>query len=57
MKKLKIAGQFSVEIVSEQLLFTWNIVFGGFYLKIGSKLNRNFCIVFSNFTQKVEKEG
>ena len=32
MKKLsgeKIAGQFSVEIASQQLLFTWNIVFGG----------------------------
>ena len=54
-KWLKIAGQFSVEIASEKLLTTWNIVFG--CLLSRSKLNQYLTTVFSNSTWKVKKEG
>lgn len=54
-KRLKIAGQFYVEIASEKLLFTWNIVFGCPLNR--SKLNQYLTIVFSNSTWKVKKEG
>ena len=54
-KCLKIAGQFSVEIATEKLLTTWNIVFGCPLNR--SKLNQYVTIVFSNSTWKVKKEG